>query len=260
MVKRNTSFVLLFWLGRSAGIVLLCGEPLLIALLLWSWTFSTPLEKFTLLFFILWGFPLAFSMLRMPRHHLRVESLRMRMNEIPLFERQPAYEEAHLPVPVTLTLKLSRGTYLVFAIFWLLMLGIVLIFQTPYLLAARVLWWVIAAWIVLGALVLGSFALAFYQRIEVTDTSLMVQHGWRRRCIPWQEARLFAVLSLDEKNRSSANQYELSSEHTILRWAHGPAGPAFVSHPRDRDEYKRLLEELRAYIRVKTGLMVRDLR
>lgn len=260
MVKRNTSFVLLFWLGKSAGILLLCGEPVLIALLLWSWSSSTPLEKFSLLFFIFWGFPLAFSMLRVPQHHLRVESLRMRMNEVPLFEKQPTYDEASLSVPVTLTVKLSRGTCLVFAIFWLLMLGVILIFQTPYFLAAGILWWVIAAWLVLGALVLGAFAVSFYQRIEVTSASLMVQHGWLRRRVPWQEARLFAVLSLDEKDKSSANQYELSSARAILRWAHGVVGPAFVSYPRNRDEYKRLLEELRAYIRVKTGLMVRDLR
>lgn len=260
MVKRNTSFVLLFWLGRCAGIGLLCGEPLLIALLLWSWTSSTPLEKFALLFFILWGFPLAFSALRVPRYRLRVESLRMHLDEAPLFEKQPAYDEAHLPVPVTLSVRLSRGTCLFFAVFWLLMLGVVLVFQTPSFLAAGVLWWAIAVWLVLGALVLGLFALTFYQRIEITDDSLMVQHGWLRRRIPWQEARLFAVLSLDEKNRSSANQYELSSRRAILRWTHSPVGPAFVSQPRERDEYKRLLEELRAYIRVKTGLMVRDLR
>lgn len=260
MVKRNTSLVLLFWLERAIGICLLCGEPLLIVLLFWSWTSSTPLEKFTLLFFILWGFPLAFSALRVPRHQLRVEALRMRMNEVPLFEKQPAYDEAHLPVPVTLTIKLSRGACLFFAVFWLLLLGIILIFQTPYFLAAGILWWVIVAWIALGALVLGLFALTFYQRIEVTDETLMVQHGPLRRRLSWREARLFAVLSLDEKNSASANQYELSSARTILRWAHGPVGSAFVSYPHDRDEYKRLLEELRAYIRVKTGLMVRDLR
>lgn len=272
MVKRNTSFLLLFWLRRLAGIFLLCYEPLLIALLLWSWTSSTLLEKITLLFFIVWGFPLAFSMLRVPRQRLRVESLRMRMNEAPLFERQPAYDRADLPVPVTLTIKLSRGTYLVFSIFWLLMLGIVLIFQTPYFLAAQILWWVIAGWIVLGALVLGAFSLGFYQRIEVSEDSLMVQRGWLRRSIPWNEARLFAILTFDqpgnsssrtivsEKEHSGPRMYELSSPRAILRWVHGAVGPAFTLYPRDREEYQRLMEELRAYIRMKTGLMVLDLR
>lgn len=272
MVKRNISFLVLYWLGRSAGIFLFCCEPLLIALLLWSWTTSTPLEKVTLLFFIVWAFPLAFSMLRVPYQRLRVESLRMRMNEAPLFERQPAYDRADLSVPATLTLRLSRGTYLVFSIFWLLMLGVVLIFQTPYLLAAGILWSVIAGWIVLGALVLCAFSLGFYQRIEVTADALMVQRGWLRRRIPWNEARLFAILTLDkptntpshtivkEPESPGARVYELSSPRAILRWVHGAAGPAFVSAPRDRDEYKRLLEELRAYIRMRTGLMVLDLR
>lgn len=260
MVKRDTSFVFLYWLGRSAGIVLLLCEPVLVAGLLWSWTSSTPLERFSLLFFIVWGLPLAFSMLRIPRQRLRVESLRMRMNEAPLFEKQPAYDEADLPVPITLTLKLSPGAYLVFAAFWFITLGIVLAFQTPYFLAWHVFWWVIGAWIALGVLILGLCAIAFYQRIEVSEERLMVQHGWRRRTIPWTEARLFAVIGLDEKNNTRANQYELSSQHTILRWVHVPAGVGFVLQPGNRDEYKRLLEELRAYIRVKTGLMVRDLR
>src|SRR5579875_389783 len=260
MVKRDTSFVLLYWLERSAGIVLLLCEPVLIAGLLWSWSSSTLLERFSLLFFIVWGLPLAFSMLRTPRQRLRVEALRMKMNEAPLFEKQPAYEAADLPVPVTLTIKLSRGAYLVFATFWFITLGLVLAFQTPYFLAWHVFWQVIGGWIALGALILGLSAMAFYQRIEVTENALTVQHGWRRRSIPWKEARLFAVLSLDEKDRSRANQYELSSERIILRWVHVPSGLGFALQPGNRDEYKRLLEELRVYIRVKTGLMVRDLR
>jgi hypothetical protein len=260
MVKRDTSFVFLYWLGRSAGIVLLLCEPVLVAGLLWSWTSSTPLERFTLLFFIVWGLPLAFSMLRIPRQRLRVESLRMRMYEAPLFEKQPAYEETDLPVPVMLTLKISPGACLVFAAFWLITLGIVLAFQAPYFLAWHIFWWVIVAWIALGGLVLGLCAIAFYQRIEVTEESLMVQRGWKRRAIPWKEARLFAVIGLDEKNNSRVTQYELSSKRAILRWVHVPAGVGFVLQPGNRDEYKRLLENLRVYIRVKTGLMVRDLR
>lgn len=272
MVKRNLSFLLRYWLGRGAGIGLFCCAPLLIALLLWSWASSTFLEKVTLLFFLVWGLLLAFSLLRVPHQRLRVESLRMRMNEAPLFEKQPAYEQADLPVPVTLTLRLAPGACLAFAIFWLLMLGVVLLFQTPYFLAAQILWWAIGGWFVLGALVLGAFAVGFYQRIEVTEHALLVQRGWLRQRIPWHEARLFAILNLDEPASSStrsivrereqftARIYELSSPRTILRWVHTIAGPAFVSSPHDREEYRRLLEELRAYIRMRTGLMVLDLR
>ena len=259
MVKRDTSFLLLFWLRRSAGIFLLLWEPVLIALLFWSWTSSAASQKFTLLFLIIWCFPIAFSILRAPRQHQRVEALRMSMGEVPLFSKQPAYDVAALPVPVTLTMKLSRGTYLFFAVFWLLMLGTVLVFQTPSFLARQILWQFIAGWLMLGALVLGLCVLAFYQRIEVTSESLMVQHGWRRGRIPWTEARLFAVINLNEQELSRANAYELSSARTILRWTHAAVGAGFVLSPGDREEYKRLLEELRAFIRIKTGLMVRDL-
>ncbi len=260
MIKRDISFILLYWLKRCAGIFLLFWVPLLIAALLWSWTSSTSLEKFTLLFFIIWSFPVAFELLRSPRHRLRVEFMRRQMNKLPLFEKQPAQDIAHLPVPITLAIKLAPGMYIIFAAFWLIMLGIILIFQAPYFAAWHILWWVIAAWLAFGALVLGLCALAFYQRIEVTERALLVQHGlWRGR-ISWPEARLFAVMSMDEQDPARANQYELSSSRVILRWRHGPVGTAFITQPRDRNEYKWLLEELRAYIRIRTGLMVRDLR
>lgn len=260
MIKRNTPFVLLFWLGRSAGIVLLLWEIALIALLLGSWTSSTLPEKFTLLFFIVWSLPLAFSLWRVPRQRLRTETMRMHMDEAPLFTQQPAYEHADLPVPTVLSMKLSRHLALLFAVFWLLMLGIVLLFQASRLLAWGILWHAIIGWLILGALVFGLSALALYQRIEITDKMLLVQRGWRRGRIPWSEARLFAVLSLDEKARARADYYELSSARTILRWTHvAPAG-GFTLSPRNREEYMRLLEELRVFIRVKTGLMVRDLR
>lgn len=260
MVKRDSSFLMLFWLGRSIGIFLLLCEPVLISLLLWFWPTSTPLEKFTLLFFIVWGFPLAFARLRPPRQHLRLEALRMRSDEAPLLEKQPAYDVADLPVPVTLEVKLAPGACIVFGTFWLAMLGLVLVFQVTYFLAWQILWWVVGVWIALGTLILALSALVFYQRIEVTDEALMVQHGLRRQSIAWPDARLFALISLDEKNTTRANQYELSSERSILRWTHGAVGAGFVLQPRDRNEYRRILEELRAYIRIKTGLMVRDLR
>jgi hypothetical protein len=238
---------------------LLLWALVLIALLFWSWTSSAAPQKFALLFLSVWCFPLAFFMLRVPRQHQRVESLRMSVDEVPLFQKQPAYDVTDLPVPVTLTMKLSRGTYLFFAVFWLLMLGIVIVFQTPTFLAWQILWQFIAGWLMLGALVLGLCVLAFYQRIEVTSESLMVQHGWKRGRIPWTEARLFAVINLDEQELSRANAYELSSARTILRWTHAAVGAGFSLSPGDREEYKRLLEELRAFIRIQTGLMVRDL-
>ena len=92
MVKRDTSFLLLFWLRRCAGIFLLLWALVLIALLFWSWTSSAAPQKFALLFLIVWCFPIASSILRAPRQHQRVESLRMSMEEVPLFQKQPAYD------------------------------------------------------------------------------------------------------------------------------------------------------------------------
>ncbi|HEU5379249.1 MAG TPA: hypothetical protein VFV38_27825 [Ktedonobacteraceae bacterium] len=260
MIKRDTASLLLFWLRRAAGIFLLLCEPLLVAGLLGTWISSTALEKYGFLFFIVWGIPLAFSLLRMPRQQRRVEALRMRMNETPLFAKQPALDVSHIVLPATLTLKLSRGAFIGFALFWLAMLGIFLLFQTPYWLALHILWLIIVAWLMLGTLVISLAALAFYQRIEASSEALVVQHGWRCKRIPWQEARLFAILGLDEKDNSRPYLYELSSARTILRWTHIASGPGFALQPRDRQEYWQRLDDLSAYIRSMTGLMLRDLR
>lgn len=260
MVKRDTSSVLRFWLGRSAGIFLLLWALGLVADLLLFWSSSAPTEKFGVFFFIGWCLFFSLPLLRRPRQRQRVEALRMRMNETPLFTKQPTLDAPDLALPATLTLQVSRSSCIVFAAYWLIMLGILLIFQASFLQALQLLWIAIAAWLALGALVLGLIVLAFYQRIEITQDVLAVQHGWRRKQIPWQEARLFAVLGLDEKKTAQPHLYELSSERTILRWTHVAPGMGFAIQPRDRQLYWQCLDDLSAYIRFRTHLMLRDLR
>ncbi len=260
MVKRDTSSALRFWLGRSAGILLLLWVLALVTDLALFWSSSAPGEKLGALFFIGWCLFIARFLLRRPRRQQRVESLRMRLNETPLFTKQPALDAPDLALPATLTLRISRRSCLVFAAYWLIMLAIVLIFQVPFLQALHILWIAIAAWLVLGALMLGLIVLAFYQRIEITQDALAVQHGWRRKQIPWQEARLFAVLGLEEKNNTHPHLYELSSARTILRWTHVAPGVGFALQPRDRQAYWQRLDDLSAYIRCRTNLMLRDLR
>ena len=259
MVKRDTSSALRFWLGRATGIFLLFCVLALAADLLGFWSTSTPAEKLGALFFIGWCLLLSLSLLRRPRQQQRVELLRMSMDETPLFTKQPALDAPNLALPATLTLQLSRRSCTVFAAYWLIMLGILLIFQASFFQALNLLWIAIAAWLALGALVLGLIALAFYQRIEIAQNALTVQHGWRRRQIPWQEARLFAVLGLD-KNNARPYLYELSSARTILRWTHVAPGMGFALQPRDRQAYWKRLDDLGAYIRFRTNLMLRDLR
>lgn len=258
MVKRDTSFVY-FW--RAAGILFCLCELLLLLNVVWSWSSSILLEKVGVLFFLLWGIYLVRFTRRAPRHRQRLEMLRLHAQDTPLFSDQPMLDgERHFPVPVTLSARLSRGVYVALAIFWLLMLGLILVFQLPFFLALHILWWFLAGGLLLGVLVIGLGALACYQRIEATEDALSVQQGLLRKSIPWSEARLFAVINLDEKEPARANRYELSSTRAILRWTYTASGTGFALQPRDRQEYRKLSEALRAYIRARTGLMVRDLR
>lgn len=258
MVKRDTSFTLFLW--RIAGILLGLYMLVLLLSLLWSWSSSTWLEKAGLLFFIIWGVPLALSTRRVLHQRRRIERLRLQAQDAPLFPDQPTLDGDQCIVPILLTMKLSRGVYGAFAIFWLAMLGIILLFQVPFFQALHILWWFIPGWLLLGALVIGLASLVCYQRVEATAEALSVQQGLLRKWIPWQEARLFAVINLDGSTSMPVNRYELSSARTILRWTHAAVGSGLVLLPGDRQEYRKLLEELRTCIRARTGLMLRDLR
>lgn len=259
MIKRDTSFSLFFW--RVAGIGLCLCECVIVLELLWLWSSLTLLEKFGLLFFGIWGIPLILAAWRGVRQRQHIEALRLHAQDAPLFPDQPVLEVAgNLSVPITLVLRLSRWSYLVFTCFWLGMLGVILAFQIPLLQASHLLWWFLLAWFLLGVLVMGLISLANYQRIEATSEALSVRQGLFRAHIRWQEARLFAVINFHPGASVPVTLYELSSARTILRWTQIVSGTGFALQPADRQEYRKLLEGLRVYIRARTGLMLRDLR
>ncbi len=65
---------------------------------------------------------------------------------------------------------------------------------------------------------LSAFVLAPRQYLIATQDGLIGYRGLRLRVIPWQEARLFAVIAKQE-----TLVYELASSTTLIRWSSKPA-------------------------------------
>ena len=54
--------------------------------------------------------------------------------------------------------------------------------------------------------------------IIATRDGLTCRRGWRTVTIPWQQARLFAVIGQSEGKRGSVLFYELASKDALIRW------------------------------------------
>jgi hypothetical protein len=76
--------------------------------------------------------------------------------------------------------------------------------------------------------------------------------------INWSDARLFAVLNLEKP--SVMRFYELSNEHTVVRWVNMPARLLFRrGETMMYIEYRRNVQALLALIVARTGLPLYDL-
>ncbi|MGB8348420.1 MAG: hypothetical protein WCD86_26300 [Ktedonobacteraceae bacterium] len=117
------------------------------------------------------------------------------------------------------------------------------------------------------------FALIEYERIEAGERGLMMQKGFWRRFVPWEQARLFAVCG---KRDYEPEWIELSSAKVILRWPYSTKNDSLPGQQRkdyymrkmaetsfqpvSRGEYEHQLSRLPGYVKMKTGLPLRDLR
>ena len=76
--------------------------------------------------------------------------------------------------------------------------------------------------------------------------------------INWSDARLFAVLNPDKP--STMRFYELSNEHTVVRWADMPARTLFQRRGNMMYvEYRRKVQTLLSFIVARTELPLYDL-
>jgi hypothetical protein len=76
--------------------------------------------------------------------------------------------------------------------------------------------------------------------------------------INWSDARLFAVLNPEKP--AVMQFYELSNEHTVVRWANMPARTLFQRRgSMAQVEYRRKVQALLSYIVARTELPLYDL-
>jgi len=181
------------------------------------------------------------------------EALRMNAQDAPVLKLYIEPDGEKFAVPAALTVWMSKGWYIGFSIFWLLVLGIALIVTGSTLNIEGNSWVFIIAWLLLGGIVIGFAGIVLYQRIVVTEQALVVQRGIIRHKMPWEHVRLFALISKD-------GRYELSGEHKIVRWFQNHPGFSFTTQPVEKRAYQQLADSMLMYIQHRTNLPLRDLR
>lgn len=203
------------------------------------------------------------------RHRLKVQKrialLRTTPDEIPLYPEQPLQLAL---TPTVLTRKLSWKGHLLFFACWF---GVVMVVEVITLLIAPITSTPLSDTLLAGVLIFiffgafmialhALFAVMFYQRVEARETELIVQRGFIRRQLSWDQARLFAVDQTKDINNTISHWDELSGDQKVVRWEHNAEISPWTALKFSPPEYRQELACLRNYIRAKTDLPLRDLR
>lgn len=102
------------------------------------------------------------------------------------------------------------------------------------------------------------------QQLEFTEMGLLKRTGKKVTFIPWNEARLFAIIPASpavRKTSGSPTTYELSSANEVLRWSVSERMALFIGQaPVASDEYRRQMQALLSVIAARTDLPLYDLR
>ena len=186
---------------------------------------------------------------------------------------QPLPDQHILPIPTTIKLDQSRraviflGLALVLVLFIPFVIGIVAgTGQSHHSTATNAL--LLIVFIILsgfGVALLVAFVLIFFLlRNQLNFTIVVDEQGLSSiyqgvtSSITWSEARLFAVLNPEKP--STMRFYELSNEHTVVRWVNMPAHALFQRKERMMYvEYRRKVQALLSVIVARTGLPLYDL-
>ncbi|HEX6484622.1 MAG TPA: hypothetical protein VF043_37735 [Ktedonobacteraceae bacterium] len=190
-----------------------------------------------------------------------------------LAAEQPLPDPNMLPIPTTIKLDQSRRSvvFLVLAIAFILFIPVVIGIvdgsgQSHLSPSNHAL--LLTALIILGgavvALLVALVLIFFLMRGQLIFTIVVDERGLSSTyqgitsSINWSDARLFAVLNPEKP--STMRFYELSNEHTVVRWVNMPARLLFrrgenMAHA----EYRRKVQALLSFIVARTGLPLYDL-
>ncbi len=190
-----------------------------------------------------------------------------------LAREQPLPDPNMPPIPTTIKLDQSRravvflGFVIAFAIFIPFVIGIVIgsgnSHHSPGNDALLLTLLIILGGAVV-ALLVGLVVIFFLMRSQLIFTIVVDERGLSSTyrgitsSINWSDARLFAVLNPEKP--SVMRFYELSNEHTMVRWVNMPARLLFrrgenLVHA----EYRRKVQALLSLIVARTGLPLYDL-
>ncbi|HVB72501.1 MAG TPA: hypothetical protein VNE38_03000 [Ktedonobacteraceae bacterium] len=289
MVKRNIIGLLRLYILH--GFYILLGAMVFYTFL-FTWQVGGTLQDFTLtalaiLMMIIWLVLVVFSIFSLIKQHKQwqgVERARMSPESLSLYASQSSYapvlQDGDMPLIIKNWMSwrvLAIGIITVYGLIFLLVgiMIVVALISHDLLTLQDMLFLALFAvcMAVFVTLLVCAFALIEYELIEASEHELMMQKGLWRRFVSWEQARLFAV---GGKFDYEPEWIELSSAKVILRWPYSTKGSNSPGKPRknyymrklaeisflpvSRGEYEHQLSRLQGYVRLKTGLPLRDLR
>jgi hypothetical protein len=102
------------------------------------------------------------------------------------------------------------------------------------------------------------------QQIQFTEAGFLRYTRKKVTVIPWEEARLFAIVPVSpdlRKTSSPFTAYELSSANEVLRWSTSKHMALFIGQKRlTPREHRQQMQALLSVIVAKTHLPLYDLR
>ncbi len=193
------------------------------------------------------------------------------VSRVSLAEPQPSQENvsASLSLPFTIELR-PRWTRLV-VLLALLAASFELAVSSVLLLSGRsvhdALLLPAAGLLVIVPWVLWTLVVDTHQSIVVSEAALTVTGSWRSGTILWRDATAFMIAAVGKRGASPV-RYELSSPQSVVRWTRFRRPMPFLSlsiasmtkPTAPFDTYDQQMEALDAYIVMKTGLPLYDLR
>jgi hypothetical protein len=190
-----------------------------------------------------------------------------------LAREQPLPDLNILPIPTTIKLDQSRRALLILGLVVALVLfipfviGIIFGFgQSHHSPSNNAL--LLALLIILGggvlALLVGLVLIFYLLRTQLIFTIVVDEQGLFSTyqgitsSINWSDAHLFAVLNPEKP--SVMQFYELSNEHTVVRWVNMPARTLFQrGENKIHAEYRRNVLALLSFVSARTGLPLYNL-
>jgi membrane protein YdbS with pleckstrin-like domain len=189
-----------------------------------------------------------------------------------LATNQPSHNENTLASPIMLRLRWHRGIVVAVGVLALIPILLLIIFGTLDLYQhshtldfLEPLTFFIAIFLLAGVLIYFTYLRNMPSMIEINEEGIRTRYMRQERFLRWDEARVFATYDAQGTKKSAfASTYELSNEHTVVRWSQQMLTNPFLflaleSNIDKKEDWNWQIGRINSIVASRTGLPLLDL-